>query len=76
MEPKILFYKPSSARNYNKRRNGVKIVILNEVVINRRNNEISWPSSVKTGTQTYRCRKTNNSRRKPHVNMRGPFGFS
>ena len=36
MEPKILCYKPSSAGNYNKRRNGVKIVILYEVVINRR----------------------------------------
>jgi len=74
MEPKILCYKPSSAGNYSIRRNDVKIVILNEAMINRRNNEISTPSSVKTGTQAYRCRKTNNSRRKPQDNMRGPFG--
>jgi hypothetical protein len=74
METKILSYKPSSAGNYNKRRNDVKIVILNEVMINRRKNEISTPSSVKTGTQAYRCRKTLNSRRKPKDNMLGPFG--
>jgi hypothetical protein len=74
MERKILCYKPSNAENYNKRRNSVKIVILNEVVINRRNNEISTPSSVKTGTQAYRCRKTLNSCRKLQDNMRGPFG--
>ena len=49
MEPKTLCYKPSSAESYNKRRNGgVKIDILNEVVINRRKNELSTPSSVKT----------------------------
>ena len=47
MEPKILCYKPSSAESYSKRRNGVKIVILDEAVINRRKNEISTPSSVK-----------------------------
>jgi hypothetical protein len=29
MEPKIMCYKPSSAGNYNKRQNNVKIVILN-----------------------------------------------
>ena len=74
MEPKILCYKPSSAESYSKRRNGVKIVILDETVIKRRKNEISKPPSVKTGTQAYRCRKTLNSRRKPKDNMRGPFG--
>jgi hypothetical protein len=74
MEPKILCYKPSGAGNYNKRQNDVKIVILNKVVINRRKNEISTPSSVKTGTHAYRCRKTLHSRRKPKDNMRGPFG--
>jgi hypothetical protein len=73
MEPIILCYKPSSVGNYNKRQNDVKIVILNEVVINRRKNEISTPSSVKTETQAYRCRKTLNSRRKTKYNMRGPF---
>ena len=73
MEPKILCYKPSSAGNYNKRRNGVKIVILYEVVINRRKNELSTPS-VKIGTQAFRCRKMLISRRKPKDNTRGPFG--
>jgi hypothetical protein len=74
MEPKILCHKPSNAGNYNKRRNEIKIAILNEVVINPRKNEISTHSSVKIGTQAYRCRKTLNSRRKPKDNMRGPFG--
>ena len=74
MEPKILGYKPSGAGNWNKRRKDVKIVFCNELVRNRRINEISTPSSVKTGTQTYRCRKTLHSRRKPKDNMRGPFG--
>jgi len=73
MEPKIFCYKPSGAGNYNKRQNDVKIVILNEVVINRRKNEISTPSSFKTEIQAYRCRKTLHSRRKPKDNMRGPF---
>ena len=35
---------------------------------------MSTPSSVKTGTHAYRCRKTLHSRRKPKDNMRGPFG--
>ena len=74
MQSKILCYKPSSAGNYNKRRKDVKIVILDEAVINCGKNEISTPSSVKTGSQAYRCRKKLNSRRKPKDNMRGPFG--
>ena len=43
-------------------------------MINRRENEISTPSSVETGSQTYRCRKTLHSRRKSKDNMRGLFG--
>jgi hypothetical protein len=74
MEPKILGYKPSSAGNYSKRRDDVKIVICSEVVRNRRKNEISTSPAVKTGTQEYHRRKTLHSRRKPNDNMRGPFG--
>jgi len=32
------------------------------------------PSSVETGSQAYRCRKTLHSGRKSKDNMRGPFG--
>ena len=49
-------------------------IIFNEIVINCRKNEISEPSSVKTGTQAYRCRKTLHSSRKPKDNTQGPFG--
>lgn len=35
---------------------------------------MSTLSSVKTGTQAYRCRKALHSRRKPKDNMRGQFG--
>ena len=74
MEPKTLCYKPSSAGNYSIQRKDVKIVICNELVRDRRKNEISTPYAVKTGTQAYRCRETLQARRTPKDNMRGPFG--